>query len=742
MNNYNSGWKPNKRKPPQRQARRSKARIWVLQGTLVLALCTVLWRVYDVQKVYGKQLSKDESRSVDVSHVLLAPRGSILDAQGNKLAYDVPAFYVDIKVDDLKANATAVAQILAPILGTTPNTIVAKLTGSAHWVRWPYPVLEPVKSQLEDAFKHHLWAPDDKKTQWSADITYSPTEQRFYPYGQFAANTLGYVALNSGVGEGGVEYEYNKLLAGYNGTVNFKQDAYGFPLPGSVNVSKQAQPGDSVQLTIDDTVQGYVENEMDSLVQKYQPQHAAIIVTNPQTGAILAMSSRPTYNPNTYWTASDPNALSQNWAVSSVFEPGSTFKPIVLTSALATGSVSLNQTFQSGTTQVAGHTIQDWNYGQGWGTITYQQALERSSNVGFAKIAQALGWPNLLHYMDLFGFLNKTGVDLPNESSSIIFPPSERGTIQLSTAGFGQGIAVTPLQQMAAMGAIANGGKLMKPYITSQIISPDGKTVKKFSPTVVRQNFIPQNVLDAVNQTMVLDVSGKDGIDGVAKIPGYDVAGKTGTAQVVDAQTGQYYSNRFITSFIGYAPASHPVVEVYVTVDWPKAAEANTWGSTIAAPYARDIMKDVLQYDHVPPTGTVKNVATQTAGANKVQYVKTPNIVGLTEQAATAKLKSIGLNNMFAGDSGNVQKQWPAPGIDVAKGSTLYGLLQTGSSGQVAVPNLTGLSLRDATNLLAAMSLKISPTGTGYVTKQTVPSGTKVGSGTTIGVSLQPSPSN
>ncbi|GEO25076.1 stage V sporulation protein D [Alicyclobacillus acidoterrestris] len=733
MPTYNSGWKSN-RNQPKRKSSRNKKRMWALQGSLVLALSVVLWRVYDVQKVYGKQLKGDEAKAVDANTTLLAQRGSILDAQGNSLAFDVSASYVDIETTDLKKYLPDAASILAPILGSSVDDVTKLLSTDAAWVRLPQPVLASTKSKLRAAFAKHAWAPNDKATNWSGEITFTPTEERKYPFKDFAANTLGYV--QGGTGEAGVEYEYNQELAGQNGSLSYQRDSEGFPLPGSVHVTKQAKPGDSVQLTLDENIQGFVENVMDQIVQKYRPENAAIIVTNPNTGAILAMSSRPTYDPNEYWKT--PDALSQNWAVTSTFEPGSTFKPFVLAAALATGSVSLYQTYESGQTTIDGTTIHDWNL-SGWGTLTYQQALEESSNVGFAKIAEALGWNNMNKYLNLFGFTQPTGVDLPNEGRSLLFSASNQGPVQLATSGFGQGIAVTPLQQMAAMGVIANGGKLMKPYVASKIISPDGKTIKQFEPTVVRQNFIPQSVLDEVKQTMVLDVSDpKHGIDAAAKIAGYEVAGKTGTAQVADPKTGQYYSDRFITSFIGFAPANDPKVEVYVTVDYPKTPEALTWGSSIAAPYARTIIKDCLQYYHVPPTGDVQSASEVTpSGAGKVSYVETPSIVGLSEQSAQAKLKSLGLTAMFAGESGTVTKQWPAAGVQVAKGSKMYGLLSTNTGNKVTVPNLIGLSLRDATNLLAALSLNIKPTGSGFVSSQSIPAGSQIATGTIVPVTLK-----
>jgi len=718
--------RPRMGQPPNRPSR-NKRRMWALQICLLAALGLVAWRVQYDQQVYGSKLLADASVAQDRDHVLLAPRGAILDSSGNRLAYDVPAFRLDVKASAFP-DVSALATILAPALGVKPtdSNLLDKLNhpGLHGWIEWSHPILEPAKDQI-------LAALSQAQTQ---DVTFTPTEERFYPYGAFAANTIGFVN-QAGVGQGGIESEYNSQMVGQNGTIQYTQDAEGFPIPTSVTVTKPSIPGENVQLTIDETVQGFVEHEMDNLVTTYHPEHAAIIVTNPNTGAILGMSSRPTFNPNAYAQAS-AEALSTNWAVNSRFEPGSTFKVLVLAAALATHSVTLQDTFESGHMNVKGRQINDWN-GVGWGRITFEQALEYSSNVGFATIASKLGWPNLLHYMDVFGFTRKTGVDLPNEASSLLFPQSEQGPVQLATSGFGQGIAVTPLQQIAAIGAIANGGKLMKPYITQALTDAQGHPVKRFGPTVVNPQVVPPNVVAQVNNTMALDVS--KGIDAEAVIPGYDVAGKTGTAQAVDPTTGQYYADRFIVSFIGYAPAEHPQVEVYVTLYWPKTTQGNQWGSTVATPAARNILQECLQYYHVPPVGAVPTRPTQSLKeAASTTYVETPNLVGRSKAQATLALHQLGLTPIWMGGTGAVQSQWPSAGIQVEKSSKVYMWLPSGATGTVVVPDLTGVSMRDAGNMMTALGLHFAPTGSGFVTSQSPAAGQTVTRGATVSATFSP----
>ncbi|MCF8564483.1 PASTA domain-containing protein [Alicyclobacillus tolerans] len=717
--------KPRKPSGPFR-ASRHKRRILGLQGAMILALALVVVRIQFVQQVFGPKLLADAKQVQQSNGVMLAARGSLLDSSGQPLAYDIPAYRFDIEVQSFH-NLQKLANELSPALGVSSQKILPWLQTKAKWLEWPTPILEPAKQAIVKAMS----------SGHAQNVTFTSTEERFYPYGTFAANTLGYVN-HQGVGQTGLEAEYNQQLAGTNGKYSFVRDGYGFPIQSTMHIQQPAVPGENVELTLDQTVQGFVENAMNKLVAKFHPEHAAIIVTNPNTGAILGMASRPTFNPNQYGSAS-ALALNNNWAVNSAFEPGSTFKIMVLAAALATHSISLNQTFQSGVIDVAGSQIHDWNY-WGWGKLTFQQALEYSSNVGFATIALRLGWPNMLKYLQAFGYTSPTGVDLPGEATSILFPKQSRGPVQLATSGFGQGIAVTPMQQVAAVGAIANGGKLMKPYLAKAFINPTtGKVIKTVNPTVVNPQVVPKSVAQAVSQTMVLDVS--KGIDQAAYLKGYDLAGKTGTAQVVNPKTGQYSTSKFITSFIGYAPGWDPQVEVYVTVDKPHIALSQTWGSTVAAPTARDIIQECLQYYHIQPrVGTASTASAQAKAAQTTatQYVQTPNVEGLSYAAAQAQLRKAGLQSVALGGQGLVKNQWPAPGISVPVHSKLYFWSPALPGQPVKMPDLSGTTMREAGDILALLGLNMQPRGDGFASSQSIPAGQTVHSGETVSVGFSP----
>ncbi|MCY0888597.1 MAG: penicillin-binding transpeptidase domain-containing protein [Alicyclobacillaceae bacterium] len=726
-----------KRKTPTRsqstQAKnrpsRHKKRVLLIQAVGIGTLCLVGWRILDIQTTLGPSLLKAAAKIQDVHKTILAPRGSILDDTGHPVAYDVPAYVMDIKVSNFR-NREALAQNLSAAMKLPVSSIAGLVDENDKWIQWPRPVLATVKEALQK---------DYQNTPHINDFTFTTTEERVYPFGRFAAATIGYVGPN-GQGVMGVESSYNKVLEGTPGILTYKQDASGFPLPGTMKTIQAAKPGDSVELTINPTIQGFVDEEMNKLDNQVHPAHAALIVMDPYNGAILAMSSRPNFNPNHYWTA-PPAALDQNWAVSASFEPGSTFKLVVLSAALAVHAINLNQKYMSGQITIDGRTIHDWNY-WGWGRITYRKALEYSSNVGFARIAMATGWHNLMHYLRLFGMTKPTGIDLPDEATSILFPKSDehakQGELELATTGFGQGIAVTPLQLVDSTSAIANGGTLYRPYVVKAILSPDGKVIQRIRPHIRRAHFISPSILKTIRQTMVLDVS--QGIDNAAYIKGYDVAGKTGTAQVVNPKTGKFYSSRFLTSFIGFAPEWDPKVVVYCYVDWPKLPVNDTWGSTTATPIARAVLKDIMEYYHIAPHGSVakKEEAALMKPPTPTSYVESlPSLVGDSLSTLDYWAKSTGANVIQNGTGQTVVRQWPAPGDSLSTNMPVY-VWMSQPAKTVKMPNLKGLTMGQVLSLLEAYQLTPALHGSGFVATQSVPAGSVVHSGETVSVTLKP----
>lgn len=700
---------------------------WLRYGFIAL-LAVVIARVTYVQQV-DVRLQKVAAQQWDTTQEIMPMRGSIFDANGDQLAFDMPAYDVDINATGIKAAGTVVSQDIAAgmaaIVGSTVPTMSQQLARTG-WIQvYPYlvNVTLPRKDQLVSLFH---------KYGLESDINPTEIYDRMYPDGRFASEVLGFVD-QTGQGAAGVELEYNKWLTGIPGTQTFQQDAAGNPLPFHPVVTKPVQNGDNVYLSLDASIQHYAEEALAVIKQRFTPLHATIIVSDPNTGAILAMATLPNYNPNHYWTF--PGAtLDTNWAISDPFEPGSTFKIVTLTGALATHAINLNQTYMSGVDYVNGVPIHDWNI-WGWGRITYREAMMLSSNVGFIHIGQAEGPLTLAHYIHLYGMDKPTGIDLPGEGTSILFDPHNINAVDFATTTFGQGLAVTPIQQLQEVDAVANGGRLLTPYVVQKIVSPSGKVLYDRAPRFVRR-VAPESIMKEIANVMVEDVSVYPGIDTAAAIPGYSVAGKSGTANIPDPKTGTYYANRYNLSFVGFVPANHPRIAIIVTVSDPH----NTiqYGNDVASPAAAFVMRKTMQYLRVPPQGQ----AGPSPFADVViePYLPVPSVLGMPVVRAVSSLRRAGFAVVAVDHTGVVTRQWPAVGTREAQGTQIViaSSASTSLSGRVKVPNLKGMPMVEAVSVCSLLGIELSPIGDGYVVTQSVQPGGVVPLGSVLTVHFHP----
>ena len=707
---------------------KTRLRVNLIRFGIIALFAGVLGRIVYVQ-AHDRFIGKLENQEWQAETSIMPQRGTIYDASGDKLAFSVPAYDMDIDLALIQTlpqdKLRSLSDQLATITGASKNYMWSQLTKKdISWLRM-YPYLVHVSYQVKTNVLKLF-----QKYQIGNAINPYHTYKRIYPSGTFAAHVIGFLD-QTGNGAAGIEMQYNNYLAGKPGTQTFTQDNTGSPIPLHPIVTKPVKNGDSVYLTIDPAIESYADQALSLIESRFHPAHAAAIVADPKTGAILAMAALPFFNPNDYWNYSAPT-LDTNWAISDPFEPGSTFKIVTLTGALATHAIQLNQTYMSGVDYVNGVPIYDWNL-YGWGRITFDKAMIYSSNVGFIHIGQAEGVSTLYHYIDLFGLNQPTGIDLPGESSSLIFPEQNLNPVDFATMTFGQGLAITPIQQIAEVGAVANGGKLLKPYLVQKIVSPSGKVILNRKPEVVRQVASPA-IMREVTNVMVQDVADNP-YETNAYIPGYDIAGKTGTAQIPNPKGGGYYQNKYNLSFIGFVPANNPQLEVYVTVDEPH----NTiqYGNSVASPAARFILAKSLAYLHVPPNHASQQVMPTTGN---VQYVSMPKVMGMPMKEAQKILERTGLHPVLMGPQGNVVKEWPNEGTQLAIGSnaTLASVSQVTTAGTVKVPDLQGLSMADAINACAVLGLQVSPEGSGYAIKQRVKSGTSVPLGTVIQVQFAP----
>ena len=481
--------------------------------------------------------------------------------------------------------------------------------------------------------------------------------KRNYIYGSMLSQTIGFVGVDN-QGLSGLELMYDKYLKGAYGAIKYYSDAKGnkLELP---EVYVKPTDGINMTLTINLKIQESLERELSNAVSKYNPDHALGIVMNPKTGEILAISSRPNFEPSNYEDY-DIETINRNLPVWMTYEPGSTFKIITLASVLEEGLVDLeNDTFyDTGSTTISGARIRCWKSG-GHGAETYLQVVENSCNTGFVSLGFKLGKEKLFDYIKKFGFGEKTGVDLNGEGNGILFDLDKVGDLELATTSFGQGVSVTPIQQIVAVSAAINGGYLMKPYIVKSLNEPVTNTViLENSPTIVRK-VISENTSEKVRfalESVVANGTGRN-----AYIENYRVGGKTGTAQKV--KNGSYMVGNYIVSFIGFLPADDPEVIVYIAIDYPKGI--TQYGGTVSAPIAREVLLDSIDALNIEPS--TDGFEKKYNWNEKKSYV-VKDVVGMNVNDAIKELKYFKVE--YSGNGTKVIYQSPS-GIKLVEGSTI-----------------------------------------------------------------------
>lgn len=481
--------------------------------------------------------------------------------------------------------------------------------------------------------------------------------KRSYPYGNLLAQTIGFTGIDN-QGITGLEYVYNDYLMGENGVWKYFSDAKGNYLPQFSDDYAPASRGLDIELTIDLHLQEILEREFDNAVAKYDPDQMIGIIMDPNTGEILAMASRPTYDPENYQDY-DQEIFNRNLPIWSTYEPGSTFKIVTFSAALEEGVMKLeDRFFDPGYAVVDGVRIRDWKAG-GHGDQSMLEVIMNSCNPGFIELGQRLGKEKLFEYIRAYGFNEKTGVDMLGESQGIIFNPDNIGNVELATSSFGQGNSVTPIQLVTAVSAAVNGGNLMQPYIVKRMLHPYTNEVLYEREPSIKRRVISEETSETMRYA--LEMVGAQGSGKGAYIDGYRVGGKTGTAQ--KAKDGAYISGEYILSFVGIAPMDDPQLVVYVAIDNPK----NTvqYGGVVAAPIARSILAEALPYIGVEPREEQiekKYLWTDT------KYVTVPDFVGKEPK----EIESSYLYNIeYHGEGTKVIYQQPAAFSRTIEGGTV-----------------------------------------------------------------------
>lgn len=624
-------------------------RIRLLLVIVILLFLLIIFRVLYIQIFDYQKLSNLANDLWSRNLPLAADRGLILDRNGVVLADNITTTSLVLIPNQLE-DKEKVSTLLSETLGVTKEEMDKHVYKNSSIER-----VHPEGRQLSYDVANYIESLNLK------GVYLVKESKRYYPYEKLLSHALGYVGIDN-QGLSGIELEYDKELTGVDGAIKYFSDAKGNTLDLS-QVYVAPTSGNNVNLTIDINIQQSVERELDNIVDMFEPDMVLALVMNPNTSEVLAMSSRPNYDSNHYsnYTLEE---LSRNLPIWASYEPGSTFKIITTASAIEEKVVDLDKDtfYDSGSVKIGGARIGCWKAG-GHGQQTFLQVLENSCNPGFVELGNRLGKEKLFSYLDKFGFGKKTGIDLNGEGKGIIFDLDQVGKLELATTAFGQGVSVTPIQQVNAVSAVVNGGNLHVPYIVKSVTDVNGKILSANKSQLVRQVISKETSLRmrSALESVVARGGGR-----YAYIDGYRVGGKTGTAQKVE--NGHYLDNNYIMSFMAVVPSNDPQAVLYLAIDNPK--HTALLSSYTTAPVARRILLDII--DALKISKQPNQIEKVYQWDDKV-YVELPNTIGVDVKTARRMLFEFEVE--YTGTGEKVVEQSPTPGERIAKGSTIRLLL-------------------------------------------------------------------
>lgn len=698
-----------------RRNRKTFGMWFFLVAAIIFILFTVRFSYIAIFKdVQNHNLKSQAAKLYTSSQVIQAKRGTVYDADGNPIATDTSKYTVYAIIDSSYRSASGnalyvtnkkkTAKVLAKYLDLSEAQILKILSPSSKGI---------FQVQFGTAGSNLSVATMEKiKKANLPGINFTQIPAREYPEGNFASQLLGMTTLKTNtktgttqlVGDMGLEGYFNKQLTGTNGYRTVKQDVYGYQLADSSTKGRKVENGDNITTTLNNKVQHQMETLVSKVEKETQAEGITAIVMEAKTGKIVAATQRPNMKSETpSWT----NALTQQ-----TFEPGSTMKVLTLAAAINSGNFDPNATYTSGTWSLGGGKITDW-VTSGWGTITYKEGFYRSSNVGFAHVEQNMGAKTWMKYIRRFGLLKKVNVyGMGNETAGYT---TFKGKLEQANTAYGQGITVNVMELMQAYTAIANNGKMVKPYWIEKVTdSNTGKTVKKLS-TIVVGHPISASTAKHVRKYMEGVIYNKVGTGQSYKVSGYRIAGKTGTAQIAGTNGYETGTNDYIYSFAGFAPAKNPKYIIYLSMKKPKnlTKAAETYLSSISTP----IIKYLLDQEKLKSEG-------------QQGVVKVGNYVGKNAQTVQTSLAKKKLQVTVIGGNKKITAQSLTAGKEAIINSHL--ILKT--SGEMTMPDVSGWSQADVAQLAQMMGLKLSSTGSGYASNQSISVGTPVKAGDSLKV--------
>ena len=723
-----------------------RKRIIVVRSVAIILFCLLVFRTAWHQIVSGEKLSRAALEQQTSDNTVSAKRGKIYDRNFKVLAGNTSVETISItpetvrdSIDKKKTSAKAVADKIAEILGENSDVIQEKINRQSGF--------EYIKKKVEkpeaDALRNYIEESEISGIDFVDDV------KRYYPYNNLASHIIGFVG-NDNQGLEGVESIYDSELSGIPGRVVSTRDNAGIESGTDYESYIAAQDGNSVVLTIDETIQSYTEKYLEEArIANKLEEGAAAIVMDVNTGEVLAMATKPDYDLNNPFEITSsieekfPNAkndlkslngseyiekfneviqtVRRNKAVVDSYEPGSTFKSVVASTALETGACDLGTTFEcGGSVQVLDYKIHCANR-SGHGHQTFEEAVQNSCNPAFISIGQKIGKERFLKGIRAFGFFEETGIELPGETTGVGFSESNFTDVDLATSSFGQSITVTPLQMVTAVSAIANGGTLYKPHLIKEIVNSDNIVMQKKEPEVVRQVISEETskTMCSILESVVSKGGGKN-----AYLAGYRIAGKTGTSEKIPRGNGKY-----VASFIGFAPADNPKIVCLVILDQPKPGMAY-YGGTIAAPVVKSILEETLQYMGVEPKYNNDEKA----------YAETdvPDVSGKSPEEAQKILREAGFEMRTKGIGKTIYDQIPKAHTTLTANSTIVVYTDNANIERtITVPGVKNMSASDAAAVIVNAGLNVrirgvSGSGTATCSGQLPAEGTIVEPGTVI----------
>jgi len=575
-----------------------RARITLACAAFALVFTGLSWRLVHLHIAKHDDYKRMAAEKHSMRQTLHAARGTIFDRNGEILATNLPVRTAVADASHIN-NPEALAEAASRHLGIPAGEILKKIATGRKYIVLKRRVPEETAMALDRELK-------EGKLR---GIHFERDAIRYYPHGEMLGHVIGFLD-HEGKGIQGVEMAMESELQGKDGHRFIEQDRKGREIVPYRGLEHPAEDGRNVYLTVDLALQSIVEGELDAAYRDLKPRSATAIMVDPKTGGILAMATRPAFDPNKPG-GSDPEAM-KNRAIIDIVEPGSTFKIVPIAGALNEGKIDgLTTIFcENGRFAYGGRTLKDHH---GYGYLTIHDIMVKSSNIGCAKLAMLMGGDKFHEYVRAFGFGSKLGIELPGEVAGIVHPPARWDKLTITRMPMGHSIAVTPLQIAMGMSVIANGGKLMKPTVVQSLASPDGKSTRVNPPRVIRK-VIPASTASFVNESLV-GVTQPGGTATYAQVNGFLVAGKTGTAQKV-SPTGGYTPGKYVVSFAGYMPAEDPEFVCYVVIDDAQTASGMNYGGLVAAPIFSRIAEKAARHLDLVPTLPAMPVATVSASAN------------------------------------------------------------------------------------------------------------------------------